>query len=175
MSANPETGIAPLNVQFTNLSTNANSYIWNYGNGNSQTTISLTDTTTKTTYTTGGTYLVILTASNTQGGNTCTDKDTLTIIVTEGYSIIIPNIFTPNGDAINDNFMVKTEGVSSLNILIYDRWGLKMFESGSITGAWDGKTAGGKEVPDDTYFYIINATDNKGKNNEYKGFITLLK
>ncbi|HXU26521.1 MAG TPA: gliding motility-associated C-terminal domain-containing protein, partial [Bacteroidia bacterium] len=104
------------------------------------------------------------------------DKDTMLIIVTEGYSIVVPNVFTPNGDAINEEFVVKGEGVSNYSIEILDRWGLKMFSSSSINTSWDGKTAGGKEVPSDTYFYIINATSSKTGNSQvYKGFLTLIR
>jgi gliding motility-associated-like protein len=174
MSANPQTGNSPLSVQFTNLSTGGNSYVWNYGNGSNQTTISLTDTTTHTIYPNAGTYTVTLITSNTTGTITCMNEDTLVIIVTEAYSIIVPNVFTPNGDGINDNYMVKSEGVSALNVEIFDRWGLKMFSS-SINSPWDGKTAGGKDAPDGTYFYLINATSNKGVSQEYKGFLTLIR
>jgi len=176
MTANPETGDAPLTVQFTNNSTNAISYVWNYGNGSNQTTISVTDSTTHTTYTAAGTYTVVLTASNTTGGTTCLDRDTLLILVTEGYSLVIPNVFTPNGDNLNENFMVKGEGVSNFTMDIFDRWGLKMFSASSINSVWDGKTAGGKDVPADTYFYLINATSSKtGVSKEYKGYLTLIR
>ena len=176
MTASPETGDAPLGVQFTNNSTNASNYVWNYGNGSNQTTTSLTDSTTKTTYTAAGTYTVVLMASNTTGGTTCFDRDTLLIIVTEGYSLVVPNVFTPNGDGLNEEFIVKGEGVSTFSIEIIDRWGLKMFSSSSINTSWDGKTAGGKDVPADTYFYLINATSSKtGKSQAYKGFLTLIR
>lgn len=176
MTASPETGDAPLAVQFVNLSTNASTYVWNYGNGNpNQTTNSVTDT-VQTNYPNAGTYTVTLIASNTTGGVTCSASYTLVILVTEGYSLVIPNIFTPNGDAINDNFMVKGEGVSNFSMDIFDRWGLKMFSSSSINTVWDGKTAGGKDVPADTYFYLINATSSKTNvSKEYKGYLTLIR
>ncbi len=152
--------------------TPTSTYTWNYGNDSTYITNNINDPSTHTTYTVAGTYNIILTAANSIG---CTNTVSATIIVLESYTITIPNIFTPNGDGINENFTVKAEGVNSINILIYDRWGLKMFESSSVTGAWDGKNIGGREVPSDTYFYIINATDNKGNNNKYKGDITLIR
>jgi gliding motility-associated-like protein len=176
MNASPETGDAPLSVQFTNLSSNASSYVWNYGNGSTHTTISVADSSTQTVYPTAGIYTVTLVASNTTGGTTCTDTYTLAIIVTEGYSIVVPNVFTPNGDNINDLFTVKSEGVSALSMDIFDRWGLKVFSSSAINAAWDGKTSGGKEMSDGTYFYLINATGSKtGKSQEYKGYVTLIR
>ncbi len=171
----PDAGNTPLSVVFTNSSisgTTANTYTWNYGNGSNYTTSSITDTATHTIYTTAGTYTATLIAEN---SSLCTSTVTAVIIVTDVYSIVIPNIFTPNGDGINEDFVVKSDGVTAMNILIYDRWGLKMFESSTINAPWDGKNIGGKEVPDDTYFYIITATSNKGENKQYKGFITLLR
>ena len=176
IAANPETGDAPLNVQFTNLSSAATTYVWNYGNGSNQTTHSVADSTTNTTYPNAGTYTVTMVANNVTNGTTCSATATLVVVVTEGYTLIIPNIFTPNGDAINDNFMVKGEGVSNFSMEIYDRWGLKIFSSSSINTVWDGKTAGGKDVPADTYFYLINATSSKTNvSTEYKGYITLIR
>jgi len=173
----PDAGNAPLKVTFTNNSipgtSGATNYTWNYGIDNSTyTTTSINDPATDTTYSFAGTYTVTLITSD----KICSYTITATIVVTDAYSMVIPNVFTPNGDDINESFFVKAEGVSSINILIFDRWGLKMFESNSLTaGAWDGKNMGGKEVPSDTYFYIINATDNKGNNNKYKGDIRLIR
>ena len=176
MSASTQTGDAPLGVQFTNLSSNGSGYVWNYGNGSNQTTTNVADSTTHATYTAAGIYTVTLVASNTTGGATCTDTYTLAILVTDGYTVVVPNVFTPNGDNINDLFTVKTEGVSALSVDIFDRWGLKVFSSSSINAAWDGKTSGGKEMSDGTYFYLINATSSKtNASQEYKGYLTLIR
>ncbi|HTA62613.1 MAG TPA: gliding motility-associated C-terminal domain-containing protein [Bacteroidia bacterium] len=170
---NPQTGDAPLNVSFTNQSLYANNYTWDFGNGSHFATSNLSDT-AKTVYPTVGTYTAVLTVTNTTTG--CINSKPVVITVTEHYVMIIPNVFTPNGDGINDNFMVKSEGVSTFSMDIFDRWGLKMFSSTSVNSAWDGKTIGGKEVPDDTYFYVIKATSSKtNETQEYKGFITLIK
>jgi gliding motility-associated-like protein len=176
MIASPATGDAPLDVQFINHSVNASSYVWNFGNNSSNFTTGNVNDTAKTIYPNQGTYTVVLTASSTTGALTCIDNDTLVIIVTESYSLVIPNIFTPNGDGLNENFVVKSEGVSTFSMEIFDRWGLKMFSTTSVTGEWDGKTVGGKDVPADTYFYLINATSSKtGKSQAYKGYLTLIR
>ncbi len=170
ISANPQTGEAPLTVTFSNGSTGGTSYNWNYGNGQTQVTASI-GATTMATYTNAGTYTATLVAENAAG---CRDIDSIIIIVNEGYAISIPNIFTPNGDNINDNFFVKSSGVTSMSIIILDRWGLKMWESSSLTASWDGRN-GSKDANDGTYFYIISATDNKGVTTSYKGYLTLLR
>ena len=169
ISADPTIGEAPLTVDFTNNSTGATTYTWNYGNGSSN-QVTTTAAGTQTIYQTAGTYTVTMTAANA----TCQNVTSVIIIVNEGYSISIPNIFTPNGDGINDNFFVKSSGVSAMSILIFDRWGLKMWEASSATSMWDGRN-GSKDANDGTYFYIIKATDNKGVSTDYKGDVTLVK
>lgn len=168
ISANPPSGDFPLHVQFTNSSSGGTVYAWDYGNGaTTYTTTSLTDPNTNTTYSTTGTYTVVMTTVNSIG---CMDSAMVTIVVTEAFTLTIPNIFTPNGDGINDNFFVKSTGLASIDMVIYDRWGLKMWESSSASGAWDGKNA-----VDGTYFYVIKATSTKSETKEYKGPLTLIK
>ncbi|MEO8762020.1 MAG: gliding motility-associated C-terminal domain-containing protein [Bacteroidia bacterium] len=168
IAANPPTGDLPLTVQFTNNSVNSTTYVWTYGNGSTTyTTTNINDPNTNTIYTTPGTYTVTMESSNASG---CQSTAVATIIVYEGFTITIPNVFTPNGDNINDNFFVKTTGLASIEMTIFDRWGLKLWESSSATGAWDGKNAS-----DGTYFYIIKATSTKAETKEYKGPILLIK
>lgn len=76
-----------------------------------------------------------------------------------GVQTIVPNVFTPNGDNINDEF--KIIGVSNycydtLTIQIYDRWGKLVYESSDPEFAWDGKNPKGKDVAEGTYYVIIN-------------------
>ncbi len=167
---NPDAGNAPLNVQFTNTSNGGTNYAWNYGNNLGQNTINLTDT-SGTVYNNAGTYTVTLTASNALG---CAVSYTTTITVLQSYSITIPNVFSPNGDGINDDFEVKATGITSLTCDIYDRWGLKLYTFNGASGYWDGSAKGGKEV-DGTYFYVILTTDIKGDNHKYNGFIQLIR
>ncbi|HWY33224.1 MAG TPA: gliding motility-associated C-terminal domain-containing protein, partial [Nitrosopumilaceae archaeon] len=167
INASPNNGTAPLNVQFTNLSSGGN-YTWNYGNGSTQNTIS---DTTNSVYQTVGTYTVTMLASNSAG---CKDSATVIIVVDEVATILIPNVFSPNNDGVNDMFFIKSTGYTGMDITVYDRWGLKMWESTSVNGAWDGKVSG-KEASDGTYYYILNATNNKGATQNYKGYLTLIK
>jgi gliding motility-associated-like protein len=85
---------------------------------------------------------------------------------------VIPNVFTPNGDGKNDVFKINSNGLKSLNCVIYDRWGLKMYEWDGINGSWDGNAKTGI-APDGTYFYIINYTDLKDTATTEKGYLNL--
>lgn len=86
----------------------------------------------------------------------------------------VPNVFTPNGDGINDIFNVVTftgfEG--SVTLEIYNRWGENIF---SGTDGWDG-TKLGQAVPADVYAYIITVNNNQtSKTENFLGDVTLIR
>lgn len=72
------------------------------------------------------------------------------------YSIFVPNVFTPNGDGINDTFEPKTSNLESYKLYIFNRWGELLFTSDHPSNKWDG-TFKGREVQIDTYVYKIVA------------------
>ena len=102
---------------------------------------------------------------------------TKTINVEIPSSLTIPNVFTPNGDGINDIFFLKTSNLNEISIIIYDRWGTKVYELISNKGniAWDGKNQVDTEVPQGTYFYKLKAEGMDGQIFEKKGTITLIR
>ncbi|MCS7085669.1 MAG: gliding motility-associated C-terminal domain-containing protein, partial [Bacteroidia bacterium] len=68
----------------------------------------------------------------------------------------LPNVFTPNGDGVNDVFrVVELRSVKSLKFRVFDRWGMLIAESNDPARLWDGKTASGKPVPVGQYYYAI--------------------
>jgi gliding motility-associated-like protein len=83
------------------------------------------------------------------------------------FEVIIPNVFTPNGDGMNDLFVLN---FPYEKVEIYNRWGQKLFESNNNEAFWNGRTTSSNEVPEGTYYYIITA-----KEKTYKGFIQLLR
>ncbi|HTB07069.1 MAG TPA: gliding motility-associated C-terminal domain-containing protein [Bacteroidia bacterium] len=110
--------------------------------------------------------------------NGCSVEKTLTIdILCTDFKV--PNVFTPNGDLFNQQFVIINAMdvvLDSYTINIYDRWGKVIFTSHSYAAAdsWTGKTESGAEAPDGVYYYIINATCGK---NLYKkqGFVQLIR
>lgn len=165
-TATPIAGTAPLNVSVTNSSTGANTYNWNMGNGSTSTAQN-----PSTIYTSGGTYIILLVASN--GG--CTSTDTLTIIVEQAISINYPNVFSPNGDNINDDFMFTTSGITQLTCDIYNRWGQKVKTLNGPTDKWDGKLDNGNMSSEGTYFYVLYATSYDNKTHHKQGSLTIVK
>ncbi len=168
-SATPTTGVAPLNVVFTNSSSGANNYLWDFGDAN---TSSLQNPTH--TYTATGTYTVMLVVWN--NNQACSDTVYLTIIVGDEVSVVLPNIFTPNGDNTNDVFNAQVSGVKDLTGKIFNRWGVVVGEwKGGPNGGWDGNSVAGGPASAGTYFYVLNATGFDDKLYEFKGFVQLLR
>lgn len=167
--AEPESGQSPLDVVFTNTSDDADIYIWDFGNGDSDTLIDKSDQ--NSTYIDEGTYTVILT---TKSGN-CTDDASKEITVVLPVIYDTPNVFTPNGDGDNDLFTINAENATSLDIVILNRWGNVLFESNDVNFKWDGTTKSGKEVTDGTYFYKFTITDHSGNEIKEQGFVQVAR
>ena len=95
--------------------------------------------------------------------------DTVVVDVLLDCDLDIPNVFTPNGDGVNDFFVISANGIKTFSISIYNRWGEKVFESDDITKSWDGGDSN-----DGTYFYIVKAESINGKGFDNKGYLQLL-
>jgi len=167
----PITGIVPLTVDFAFSGSGAATYSWNFGDGTPFSNLQ----NPSHIFTAAGTYTVIVTANSGPPGN-CIDTFSMVIIVSPPPSIIVPNVFTPNGDASNDRFIIQAESVGSLLCVIFDRWGKKIYEFTDPATGWDGKTTAGAESAAGTYYYIITATDLAGKPMDgLSGTVTLLR
>ncbi len=162
---NPLTGETPLTVNFTNNSTGATTYVWQFGTGDSSTVAS-----PSYVYMPLGTFTVCLTAIS---ASNCIDTACSTINVFLNSVFIIPNIFTPNGDAVNDIFTVQAIGLKTMDAEIFNRWGHKQYEWHTTNGGWDGHTGSGVLAPSGTYYYVISAIGIDGEKYFEKGFFTL--
>lgn len=88
---------------------------------------------------------------------------------------IIPNVFTPNGDNINDLFFPNDIKAGCYTITILNRWGNIMFQGDKEGWCWDGNSQNGKRVCEGVYFYIIEVEDNFGVKRTYHGHLTVNK
>jgi gliding motility-associated-like protein len=90
----------------------------------------------------------------------------------------IPNVFTPNGDGVNDVFKIKLYNASLTNFSIYNRWGL-LIKSDELNThnnlEWDGRTTAGEECSAGVYFYTLQYTDANGDIQKKNGYISLIK
>jgi gliding motility-associated-like protein len=109
--------------------------------------------------------------------NGCISTDEVIIVANCGF-IIIPNVFTPNGDSDNEEFEIFNFGIPEYEIKIYNRWGDLMFESTNSNKHWDGQQ---NSIPaaEGTYYYTLIANDASGnsiiKESQKNGTLQLLR
>jgi len=120
----------------------ANEWLWSTG-----------DTTQTIIVTTSGIYWVTLTIGD------CDITDSIDVqIINPNLGVVnMPDIFTPNGDNINDFYKVVNPPAltESFNIKIYNRWGFKVYESSDSNFNWDGEYSS-IPIPDGVYFYVVD-------------------
>ncbi len=117
-----------------------------------------------------GTYNVLVTKEG------CSASDEIVIKDCES-EIWMPNVFTPNGDGINDLFYPVYKNIDKLVIYIYSRFGNIIFEGSGINAIWDGKYAG-EVCPTGVYYYVIDyeaKNETLRSNKQLHGSVTLLK
>lgn len=153
-------------VQFINLSQNAIKFEWSFGDGFGATTFEPAHT-----YSQMGEYTACLMATNVLG---CYDVICKKIKVDADWTLYVPDAFTPNADGLNDLFFAKATNISKFSIMIFDRWGEKIFSSDDIMNGWDGKYRG-KLVAEDIYVWKINFTDIYSKSHEKVGHVTVIR
>lgn len=164
---NPHQGLMPLPVTFSNTSINATDFNWDLGNGMTYTT-----TNAATIYNTQGAYTVTLTATK----GFCIDTAATVIKVDLVSFFTVPNVFTPNGDGKNDIFTFNAINMGDISFTVFDRWGIKVFES-TVSGniKWDGKNKAGSTINDGTYFYVIKAIGLDDVKYDLKGTINVFQ
>lgn len=97
--------------------------------------------------------------------NICTQSDVMNIGDDCPGRLFIPNVFSPNGDGLNDFFHVDYVNMESLNMRIYDRWGKFLYESNNKDFQWDG-TYNGNPLPEGSYYYTTLFKYNDNENTE---------
>ena len=121
-------------------------------------------------FSTFGKYVARVTTTTEDG---CIVTDSVNIEVIDS-DINIPNVFTPNGDGINDRFCVAFKSIVKYNIWIYNRWGRLVFSSNNPENCWDGYI-GNQKAAVGAYYYKIEATGADGTVYKRAGDINLLR
>lgn len=157
-------------IELLDNSTGGNSGIWDLGDG-TQRSYNPGQSITHT-YADTGTFPVTLRISNSGG---CTDSVTINICVEPATTLYVPNAFTPNADGRNDQFRAVGIGIVSYRMMVFNRWGEKLFESNDMTIGWDG-TYRGERVENDVYTYLIAYTDITSPVVKYqKGVVAVVR
>lgn len=89
-------------------------------------------------------------------------------------ALVIPNVFSPNGDEINDYFEVSTDGSTVYELSIFTRTGTRVFFSSSPRIFWDGRSNVGENLKQGVYYYVIEEKDG-GDSTQEVGFIHLFR
>lgn len=174
-------GPAPLKVKFTNESLNGQDYVWFFGDTlwsddiDTLKTSSFLEEPEHTYYYTvadsGKTYTMRLYSTSEFG---CVDSIFFDINI-EPSVIEFPNVFTPNGDNINELFIVTDfKSIRSFSITIFNRVGQVVHEfEGDVRDweGWDGKVRNGSKAPAGNYFFVVDITgwDNVHYTNDKFG------
>lgn len=158
-----DTAICPGNAALVlkdniNVTKNAT---WKWNNGSSSASITVVSP---------GTYYAVVAIEG------CTTTDSV-LVVSDCY-VSIPNVFSPDGDGINDFFFPRqylTRGITGFAMTIYNRWGQLMFETAEVEGrGWDGKLNGVAQ-PQGVYIYSMDVQFKDGQKEHHQGNITLLR
>jgi gliding motility-associated-like protein len=141
--------------------TSAISYRWNTGESTKEITVKDT-----------GWYTVEMEIDSA----ICALTDSFKVIIKPCFQpLILPNAFSPNDDLMNDVFTPEqTFMYETFELFIYNRWGLKVYESENPYFEWNGFDLSGNMLPDGTYFFIARLKHFE-KSDEQKGTVTLLR
>ncbi len=159
-----EPGCDELRAFFTDQSSGAAQWAWDFGDGTTS-----TEQNPQHLFTYGQPITVTLVVTDNFG---CTGTITQTFQTSNFDDFVdyqIPNVFTPNGDGKNDVFTVNTNGFLGpcVNLQVFNRWGQKMFESFGNDITWTGRNIAGEPCVSGTYFYTLTLKDMSFNGNVY--------
>ena len=153
-------------VQFTDTATNTAIWNWQFGDGDSasgQNPVHI--------YPASGSYSVTLSLIGSLG---CTTNNQLMVDVPPFSQLYIPTAFSPNDDGKDEVYYVFGHCITEMQLLIFDRWGEKVFETTDQTVGWDGRYKGQMENAG-VFMYSFNGTLTTGEKINKKGNITLMR
>ena len=158
-------------TEFIDLSndTNIMDWDWDFGDNNTSTLQNPNNL-----YMNPGNYYITL---NVIDSMDCESSITQEVMVLQDYYSYTPNIFTPNNDGINDTFSPSLFNIdtNTYNLVIFDRWGNKIFETTNYSEGWNGKLKNGSHSHADVYSYKIIYNTNRGVQKEEKGRLLMVR
>lgn len=154
---------------FQNLSQNASTFDWNFGNG--ETLNQVDNSNQEAIYSDFTTYEVSLIAYE----SICSDTFKLSFEIIPNISIEFPNVFTPNDDSYNSFFSLNPKNFKSFEINIFNRWGNLMYQGDLTNEKWNGKTKDEKIAQDGIYYYTYEGMGLNDEQQSGQGFFHLIK
>lgn len=163
-----EVSIFYANIRYTDLSTGSTSCFYSFGDGETSTACNGWHE-----YMDGGNYPITQIVTNEFG---CADTLVQIVRIIPEYGLYIPNAFTPEGDGINEFWEVKGIGVQDYHLVLFNRWGERIFETETFKHYWNGRKYNrGDIVQQDVYAYKIWVRDVFGRQHQYYGHVMLIK
>ncbi len=111
--------------------------------------------------------------------NGCSQSDAINVFVNKDYKIFVPNIFTPNGDGINDRFFIQgQENIKIKSFRIFDRWGSLVYAKNNVpvsdeTAGWDGYIKD-KKAPTAVFVWLAEVEFIDGKQKKFSGDVAVV-
>jgi gliding motility-associated-like protein len=150
-------------VQFSDASNGNGSQIvdwqWSFGDGGAGSS----QPGGSHTYNTPGTYEVTLVVTTAEG---CVDTATIAYVIRPA-DVIIPNVFSPNGDGVNDALVFENVQYYNNTLTVFNRWGQEVFTANNYKNNWRAI-----DVPDGTYYFVLVLNED---GREFTGHVTILR
>lgn len=160
------TGSAQLRIQFYSTPTPAAAFfLWHVYQG-TQLIFTRNDEDLFEVFSEPAAYRVVSTVTGLQCPcETCTKDSTEITVNISASDLRVPNVFTPNGDGLNDEFRVQYRSIIEFHCWVYNRWGKLVYEWTDPAKGWDG-TINGRPAPEGAYFYVIRARGSDANPNQ---------
>ncbi|MFA7272582.1 MAG: choice-of-anchor L domain-containing protein [Crocinitomicaceae bacterium] len=156
-----------LPITFQNLTLNAVTYLWDFGDGQTSTLVHPNNT-----YAEPGYYDVWLVATDAKG---CVDSIKLGVQIQQEVYFYVPNAFTPDADEFNPVFKISSIGLIDFNIKIFNRWGEMIFEAYDPDFTWDGTYSNNEICPDGVYTYVVKYSTPYEIDTSKVGHVNLIR
>ncbi|MCO4805240.1 MAG: gliding motility-associated C-terminal domain-containing protein [Flavobacteriales bacterium] len=140
------------------LNDDGNAFFWSNG-----------DAGVSTEFLSAGTFTV--TVTNPDG---CASSDSLRVYDDCESLIKFPNVFTPNGDGVNDLFVIEANNVQKVEVTVYNRWGQRVFYAARPDFYWDG-TIYGTPASEGIYYLFLEVLTADGRDINHKGSLSLIR
>ena len=165
---NPSPGSFQNNIQFKNLSTDADNWLWIFPESNTTST----ELNPLHQFPKQGSYEVILATRNNDG---CVDTVKYIVYAQEEIAVFYPNSFSPNGDGKNDYFQPLGASLEDYEMTIWNRWG-ELVYSGNSKSSWNGMILNGSSpAPEGVYVFRIDLKSDKFDKKVVTGNVTLIR
>jgi len=154
-------------VSFSTSTSIEGSYVWDFGNGETSTEKEPT-----VVYNNKGIYNVKLIATTSNGRKV---EEDIVVKAFEESSMVVPNVFTPNGDGTNDFLTVSTKGIKEFGLTVVTLTGKVLYETSDVNFKWDGRIQTGEKLEKGTYIIVVAAIGEDGKKHVQSSGLRLEK